>query len=485
MPLLPTPAAQPHQILQGLQNLQPQLLFPNLTATVAPFIPYMLVLAAMILTVGHVQEQKEVRRHHHHHESYEDLWVKTILVFGFMITSGWWLTGFAVVGDGIGDVMGVGSPIDTTNRCFITAYSLPDFIDLKTTAAPSGPGLTTAGPAVAKADDGTTMGTVKAFFAALGETAVWYGKAIRDTALNIANMAVLASQLLSTALKFLVLIPCLMVVYLALIMGGLIAWAMDALRYFLLVLGSALLPIAVACYRCNSLRNQGNNYCLHMVGLCLWPMGWALGNIGTVALFDAWVGLMSGSSTTSYWAKWAQAMNSSQVYTSGMTFKTAANAAATSAQMWQMFTNFSTYEIVVFVVGACGLFIWILTATLMTPILIHKLVTAGSAFYSGLAQGSGQTGGKAVEAVGKTVEAAGVATGQPEVVAAGRVVSAGGSSLGSVAGGEAGGLFSGGGNMAQSVGSSMGESRNQREQQQRQRDEQDILKGILTAMQQR
>lgn len=474
---MPAPA---DPIIQGLQNLQPHYIFNGLPASVDTVSPYCLMIAGTILLVGHVAASSEARRSN---AKQEDVWMKTILVAAFMFTSSFWITGAATAGDEIADHTGLGSPLAVTSRCIIVATSLPEltnFMEPKLLAGGGGggaaPGLFDPGAAVNAANDGSTWGYVKATFAALGEEFQWAGQAAKDLALNVVNVATLLGTFLSVLLKCIVMVPALLVLLVALLIAAGIAWFMEAVRYFLLVTGAVLLPAAVACYRTKALGNQGHNYVMSMVSICMWPVGWALGHAGTVGLFNAWVSTMSG---TNIWGQWANSMTWDHIMTDGITWKTGANALATGGQMWAMWANFPAYFVISFVVGGVGLCVWIFVVTIGAPVLVHKLVTAGAAFYSGAASQTGQQVGRAVEQAGKAIQQAGVATGNPAVAAAGGAISGAGGGFAAVASG-AGGASDVFGGMA---GGYWG-GREQAIAQQRQMRENDLTQSIDSRLQQ-
>ena len=67
-----------------------------------------------------------------------------------------------------------------------------------------------------------------------------------------------------------------------------------SIRFLLVHLESIVLPVFIAMIATDSLRGTGNNFVLGIVGIIFWPLGWALGHIGTLALanwFDSMVAL--------------------------------------------------------------------------------------------------------------------------------------------------------------------------------------------------
>lgn len=68
--------------------------------------------------------------------------------------------------------------------------------------------------------------------------------------------------------------------------GSIIMVAMESIRYFIIYLGSILLPLAIGALAVPSLRSMGMQYILSIIGVLSWPLGWMMANIGTFALAD-------------------------------------------------------------------------------------------------------------------------------------------------------------------------------------------------------
>jgi hypothetical protein len=65
---------------------------------------------------------------------------------------------------------------------------------------------------------------------------------------------------------------------------GIVMYVFLSVRFLLVHLESIVLPVFIAMIATESLRGTGNNFVLGLVGIVFWPLGWALGHIGTLAL---------------------------------------------------------------------------------------------------------------------------------------------------------------------------------------------------------
>jgi hypothetical protein len=75
---------------------------------------------------------------------------------------------------------------------------------------------------------------------------------------------------------------------------GIVIYVFLSIRFLLVHLESIVLPVFIGMIATDNLRAAGNNFVLGIVGIIFWPLGWALGHIGTLALanwFDSLVAL--------------------------------------------------------------------------------------------------------------------------------------------------------------------------------------------------
>jgi hypothetical protein len=65
---------------------------------------------------------------------------------------------------------------------------------------------------------------------------------------------------------------------------GIVMYVFLSVRFLLVHLESIVLPVFIGMIATESLRGTGNSFVLGIVGIVFWPLGWALGHIGTLAL---------------------------------------------------------------------------------------------------------------------------------------------------------------------------------------------------------
>jgi hypothetical protein len=113
------------------------------------------------------------------------------------------------------------------------------------------------------------------------------------------RVAALATGLGSAMLKCLLIALTLLPLYLLLLLSAAIVWFMVQLRFFLAVSGTMMLPLFVGMFSLpegHFNRQAAQSYVMHMVSLALWPVAWAIGHTGTIALYNALVSLVAGTS---------------------------------------------------------------------------------------------------------------------------------------------------------------------------------------------
>ena len=74
---------------------------------------------------------------------------------------------------------------------------------------------------------------------------------------------------------------------------------MEQLRYFLAVSGTMMLPLFTGMFSLpagHPNRQAAQGYVMHMVSIALWPVAWAIGHTGTIALYNALISLIAGTS---------------------------------------------------------------------------------------------------------------------------------------------------------------------------------------------
>ena len=211
---------------------------------------------------------------------------------------------------------------------------------------------------------------------------------------GIANIGKAILGVLLGIVYFFLLLIIEFVCFILIAFSAIVIQLMLMLQQFLLTLSSVFLPLFIAALSVKNLRGIGMSYILSCVSIACWPIGWAAGHVGTVALFQ-------------------MAFNNLNVLLNNPTNITDIMAAA----------------IILIILP-----FWIIVVTLVAPYAMGKMLTTGSNFASAIALTAGQM---AVKTVGTT------AMGWVIFPGAGEAILSGGKSVVSDGDGESGGKSEG------------------------------------------
>jgi hypothetical protein len=165
---------------------------------------------------------------------------------------------------------------------------------------PGGPrGPAQRGALISSANDGSVLGYLEAFGVAVWDTASDYASGAAQTWNGMVRIAAMATGLGSAMLKCLLIALTIVPLYLLLLLSAAIVWFMEQLRFFLAVTGTMMLPLFTGMFSLpegHPNRQAAQSYVMHMVSLALWPVAWAIGHTGTIALYNALISLIAGTS---------------------------------------------------------------------------------------------------------------------------------------------------------------------------------------------
>jgi hypothetical protein len=125
---------------------------------------------------------------------------------------------------------------------------------------------------------------------------------------------------------------------------------MLTLQQFLLLLSSVFLPLFIAGLSLGATQSIGRSYIMSCISIASWPMGWAAGHIGTIALNQ-------------------------------MALSNVNNMVNSTMTLSSVLTAF---------IILLALPFWIIVVTLSAPFVMGKMLTEGSNFASGIASSAGQ-----------------------------------------------------------------------------------------------
>lgn len=250
------------------------------------------------------------------------------------------------------------------------------------------------------------------------DTRSWWERAA-DLAGGIYRVATGALDYVATGilagLRIVVLLILELVVGMILLICGILYYPAEFLRNFLMYVGCIFLPIFIAGLGLEFFKGQAQKYILGLVAIAAWPIGWAVGSIGTVLFVDLFNGLIS------------MFLVAAGVTIAGAAAGAVPLAAATPVLAWS--------AVACLIICAVLLLIWNLAVLLLAPVLMSKMLTSGAQFAGGLAgaafAGSAAAGAAAAGAAA-TVLTGGAAA---PVVAGGGAAAAGGGAAGAGVGG--------------------------------------------------
>ena len=277
----------------------------------------------------------------------------------------------------------VGGPRNLTLVCVKAAYAMPElnalFDVLRRGALSQGsPASPAAGrqALINQANDGSVLGYVEALGIAVYDTAASDAAGIASSWNAMVRMAAVAAGMGSAMLKCLAIAVTVVPLYLILLLAAAVVWFMEQLRYFFAVTGAMMLPLFVGMFSLpegHFTRQSANAYVMHMVSLALWPVAWAIGHTGTIALYNALISLVAGTSRV---PEIASLLEWDSV-ASGAPTEAQLRAAEAALGNWFMGNLAGLLSILV---GGLGFLVWVVMVSVLGPVFLHRLLAAGSHF---------------------------------------------------------------------------------------------------------
>jgi nitrate reductase NapE component len=288
-----------------------------------------------------------------------------------------------------------GSPQNLTTACVKAAYAMPElnqlFDVLRRSALAPGPApADTAAQRrqalVASANDGSILGYLEAFGVSVWDTAASVGSSAAQSWNGMVRMIAMAAGMGSAMLKCLLIAVSIVPLYLLFLAAGAIVWFMEQLRYFLAVSGTMMLPLFTGMFSLpegHFNRQAAQSYVMHMLSLALWPVAWAIGHTGTIALYNALVSLIAGTSRV---PDIVGVLQWSSITTGA---PSEAQVQATEAALGNWFMGNLT-GLLSILVGGLGFVVWVLIVSVLGPAFLHKLLATGALFMTQAAGAAGR-----------------------------------------------------------------------------------------------
>jgi hypothetical protein len=129
-------------------------------------------------------------------------------------------------------------------------------------------------------------------------------------------------------------------------------------------------------------RQAAQAYVMHMVSIALWPVAWAIGHTGTIALYNALISLIAGTSRVPDIVgilQWSSV-------TGGALSEAQVRTMETALGNWFMGNLAALLSLLV---GGLGFVLWVAVVSLMGPVFMHRLLTTGASFMAEAAKSTG------------------------------------------------------------------------------------------------
>lgn len=324
---------------------------------------------------------------------------KTWIVIAFIVAGPFLMRTAMECADALYD-SSPGGPRNLTAACVKAAYAMPelnalfDLLRKKALAqggATQDPASQRRAALIQSANDGSVLGYLEAFGVAVWDTASNDASGAAQTWNGVVRMAAMATGFGSAMLKCLLIALTLVPLYLLLLAASAIVWAMVQLRFFLAVSGTVMLPLFTGMFSLpagHPNRQAAQGYVMHMVSLALWPVAWAIGHTGTIALYNALISLIAGTSRVPDLVgilEWSSV-------TSGAPTEAQLQTVETALGNWFMGNTAALLSILV---GALGFALWVGAVSVLGPVFLHKLLATGALFVT---QAAGTVGRQAAGA---------------------------------------------------------------------------------------
>jgi hypothetical protein len=307
---------------------------------------------------------------------------KTWIVIAFML-GGPFLMRAAMQGADSVYETSAGGPRNLTAACVKAAYAMPELNQLfdvlrKNALAPPSPGQggQQRQALIDCANDGSVLGYLEAYGVAVWDTASDYASGATQTWNGMVRMAAMATGLGAAMLKCLLIALTVVPLYLLLLAAAAIVWFMEQLRFFLAVSGTMMLPLFTGMFSLpegHFSRQTAQSYVMHMVSLALWPVAWAVGHTGTIALYNALVSLIAGTSRV---PEIVGVLQWSSV-TSGSLSEAQIRTVEAALGNWFMGNLSALLSILV---GGLGFVLWVVIVSILGPAFLHKMLATGALF---------------------------------------------------------------------------------------------------------
>lgn len=341
----------------GWEMLQPGVMFAELPAWLDRSTAWLMTAVFLILVAGHAW-----RMHHARREGSLVLrvWYGTLLALAFSLASPvlarWALEGTqAFLGELPGD-----DPATVTRRCLRLAAAYPPLDSLESSAETDPQSVEEGwrkegwGPFVDQAWQEAMSFEERDQWIVEGEVSDPSRMAAEVTVHQKAHLVWLTQVVTLSSL----------------VAAAATAWFMDTARYLLLTVGLWACPLMIAGIRLEWVRGVAERYFLWVGAALFWPFFWKLGHQGTRVIFDRWVGQFVGPDEDPGPWLWK---NIDRLDAGSGPASWLDRAGYAVPGDWFLGNA----------LGAVGLLAWVLSISVLGPLVLHWLLSQGGRRVSG------------------------------------------------------------------------------------------------------
>lgn len=156
----------------------------------------------------------------------------------------------------------------------------------------------------------------------------------------------------------------------------------ETARYFLLKFGGLLLPIFIAGLMTRTFSSQSINYIFGLIGIICWPIGWAIGNLGTLGLFAATGRLLRGDLIVGD----EQAAQAADALSDSITNGVYNEASIEGIHSLASIGAGTMLCVVLMLILTC---LWVIVITITVPKFMSSLFSSGADMFSGATKMAG------------------------------------------------------------------------------------------------
>jgi len=124
---------------------------------------------------------------------------------------------------------------------------------------------------------------------------------------------------------------------------------------------------------------------MHMISIALWPVAWAIGHTGTIALYNALVSVIAGTSRV---PDLVAALQWDSIISGASISPAQLRSMETALGNWFMGNMTALLGVLVGGIGFAG---WVFIVSILGPVFLHRLLSTGATFMTQALESAGRS----------------------------------------------------------------------------------------------